>query len=289
MQREIALDTNAWGTLCATIEAPAQTLIEATDAKEAKLVFLPEVLMESFVGGTAHSRRRTEVLAEIESLRPSSRIAITLDKLWKRERSGSWRSGTPVYANVRMSSFAKTPEDFDRIHSENAPELRGDIESERELMSRLERQAKQGYEDTTTAQERKQSDALLKDFSNERVLCRKWLSKILGITPEEAAAFLSDPEKVRHHRSHMLACGLAATNGISALLYDRRPPGKDWIKRDPGNWADARIAANAAYTDYLVTDDRSLYGRLEFLRESGFIAPAPMRLADLLNADNSQP
>ena len=279
----MAFDTCALSNLCTDVHDPAAALDAALGARNARLVLLPETLVESFVGKVQYSRRRAEVVAGVEAaLGSRCGIAVTLDKLWRYEAKGQRLSGTPVFEHARIAGLVRAPGVYDRLHGEHAAEMTEAIAAMHDRAGGLEQQAEERFTADTTKQERRNRSSLLADFAGDRELCLGPLSQLLKGTREDAADLLSDPARVELYRAHVLASGLAAGNGLRALLHSHHTPEAEWLRRDRGNWTDARIAANAAYCDYLVTDDEGLYACLAFLLDAGFAGPRPMRLADLI-------
>jgi hypothetical protein len=58
---EVALDTSALSNLCASEPDPAGALVGAGRALDARLILLPETLVESFIGEVTFSRRRADM------------------------------------------------------------------------------------------------------------------------------------------------------------------------------------------------------------------------------------
>lgn len=283
---EVALDTNVLGTLCTDVSDPVETLVAAVRENNARLVLLPETLVESFVGKVEYSRARAEMLAKVEiKLSGSCGVAITLDKLWRHEAKGQKLSGTPVFGHARVAGLVREPGVYDNLHARHADEFTKEIKKMQKRAATLETRAESRFRADTTKRERRNRHELLEDFAGERVLCRRPLSRILNKSLKDAADLLSDPAQVRQFRAHVLAAGLSAQNGLRALLYSYTTPEAEWLRRGRGNWVDARIAANAAYCDYFVTDDDGLYTCLEFLLEAGFEAPQPVRLNEFLESE----
>jgi hypothetical protein len=281
--REVALDTSALSNLCSTGPDPAEALIEAVTAIPARLVLLPEMLVESFVGRVEFSRHRARVLAAAEARLPARcGIAIPLERLWRHEANGEVLSGTPVLEHARIAGLVRDTGVYDRLHDRHADKMKESVRAMHGRAGSLERQAEAWFLADTTAEQRREREELLADFGAERLLCRGPLSRLINGTRQDAADLLSDPARVQQHRAHVLASGLAAANGLRVLLHSHQTPEAEWLRRDHGNWTDARIAANAAYCDYLVTDDEGLYACLEFLGAVGFVGPRPIRLEPFL-------
>jgi len=257
MPAEYGLETSALGNILRS-ESTMNSFCDRVHLLNASVVVCEPSLLECLGAGAAEPAQEQARLFAKMGPQLGSRLAfaVTPRRLYALERKHHRFKNTPTRAESLLPVFQQLAADpsFPRWHA--GSKLRVEAFFDKSMWMALEESVAQAQ---PVPGELKK---LLGHFGQRMTADHHYL-KLMARDARDRAAMIADPS---HHRSHILLAAMSELNALGSVVHGTQGDKPGWLRRELGKWADTMIAANLAYCDIMVVEDRRMRERLEFLR-----------------------
>jgi hypothetical protein len=260
---EFGIETSALGKLLTDENCFGRALRGVLKRRDVQLVLCENTLAECIADGDPHraQQQARKLVALGDALGGRLGFAVTLKRLMRLECQQQRFGSTPIRTQDELTFLrrASLDPDFARFHTQQR--MRGRAREKAEWLYLEEGLAREEPLATTIRQD--ELTGLLSHFRT-RVDAQHHQLTLLVEDVQLREAMLANRKL---SRTHLLLAAMCDINQLGAKLHSFQGNKPRWLRRETGKWADATIAANLAYANVLVVDDKLMSGRLAFLRE----------------------
>ena len=276
---EFGIETSALGRLLTDERCFGRALRGALKRRDVQLVLCENTLAECI--GDGDSQRAQEQARKLVALGDvlGGRLgfAVTLRRLLRLECQQQRFGSTPIRTQDELTFLRKASLDPDFVRFHTQQRRRGRAREKAEWLRLEEGLAREEPLATTIRQD--ELTRLLSHFGT-RVDARHHQLSLLVENVQLREEMLANRAL---SRSHLLLASMYDINQLGARLHSFQGNKPRWLRREVGKWADATIAANLAYANVLVVDDKLMSARLAFLREHNLCWFSTMTLSQFLD------
>lgn len=280
---DLFFDTNALGDL-ARSSATADEVTEALGRRRARVIHGPGIA-QSIRGEPEKVRRQFQRLASLGL--GSAPVGVGARLMLRREARGHAYVATPT----------QLPSDFHRLFAD--ADKADEFHEVREFFLKKVNSIMHPFPAGRRAETEERAQTRLKETQRRALAAAiggeainvglfdlrsgflQWvLEREFGEEVAERAA-----AQPRRHRVHLLAAGMNVLELFAEFMHTRHRPQFPWLYVDKDDRNDINVALAASYAKYLVTTDRGLAGRLEFLASCGLTQLEVLSLDEFLAPD----